>query len=369
MSHIIWRRLLNKLMKKNLNKFLKLIFFIPISWIWEFLHHVRRVFYDYGIYKQFSFHVPVISVGNLTFGGTGKTPFTLWLAKFLFQENKKVMILMRGYKGQLEHKGGVIEAGKKINPDPVIYGDEALLYARHLENATIVVGKKRSENLSFYFPKYTPDVVLLDDGHQHLRIKRKVNIILFDALMPLSEYKVAPMGYMREGFHALKDADFVAIGRSDQVTAESLIALKNLIQPHLPVGMMIAECGHRPIGLFNGAGDLKYKIKEMPQVKIIAVAGIGNPNSFFKLLEKLGARILMKETFPDHHFFSLEEIKSLLVLAKSENAILVTTEKDMVRLKKIIDDDLIFYLGVELTFFTGEEKIKNIIRETLHDKK
>ena len=356
-------------MRKNLFKFLKLIFLTPLSWTWELVHNLRRIFYDYGIFKQYSFHVPVISVGNLTFGGTGKTPFTLWLAKFLYQENRNVMILMRGYKGKLEHEGGVIEAGKKINPDPVIYGDEALLYARHLENATIVVGKKRSENLSFYFPKYTPDIVLLDDGHQHIKIKRKLNIVLFDALMPITQYKVAPLGYMREGFHALKDADFVAIGRADQISTEELVTLKKLIQPHLAPEITIAECGHAPIGLFNGSSSLKYSLDEISKLKIVAVAGIGNPHSFYKLLEKLGAEILMKETFPDHHFFTLQEIKTILEFAKKEGAVIVTTEKDMVRMKKIIDDESILYLGVELKFFSGEEKIKNMIRKILHDKK
>jgi tetraacyldisaccharide 4'-kinase len=354
-------------MRKKFLKSVKYLFLLPLSWVWEFVHNIRRIFYDYGILKQYSFHVPVISIGNLTFGGTGKTPFTLWLAKFLATENKNVMILMRGYKGKLEHEGGVIEAGKKFNPDPYIYGDEALLYARHLENATIVVGKKRSENLSFYFPQYSPDVVLLDDGHQHIKIKRKLNIVLFDALMPLREYKVAPMGYMREGFHALKDADFVAIGRSDQISSEELTALKNLLEPHISPDITIAECGNTPIGLFNGVGTFKYSLEELPKLKIIAICGIGNPHSFYKLLEKLGAAILMKETFPDHHFFTLAEIKTILELAKRENAIIVTTEKDMVRLKKIIDDEAILYLGVELKFFSGEEKIKNMIRETLHD--
>lgn len=363
----IWPKLLVELMRKKFLNTLKLIFLLPLSWVWELVHNLRRVFYDYGILKQYSFHVPVISVGNLTFGGTGKTPFTLWLAKFLAQDQKNVMILMRGYKGKLEHEGGVIEAGKKFNPDPYIYGDEALLYARHLDNATIVVGKKRSENLSFYFPQYTPDVVLLDDGHQHIKIKRKLNIVLFDALMPLSNYKVAPIGYMREGFHALKDADFVAIGRADQISPEELQTLKKLLAPHLPPEITVAECGNAPIGLFDGVGNLKYSLEDIPKLKIIAIAGIGNPHSFYKLLEKLGAQILMKETFPDHHFFTLSEIKTILELAKKENAVIVTTEKDMVRLKKIIEDESILYLGVELKFFSGEEEIKNMIREVLHD--
>lgn len=356
-------------MKNNLIKLFRLIFLYPISLIWEWVHDLRRIFYDYGILKQYSFHVPVISIGNLTFGGTGKTPFTLWLAKFLATENKKVMILMRGYKGKLEHEGGVLEAGKKINPDPYIYGDEALLYARQLENASIVVGKKRSENLSYFFPKYEPDVVLLDDGHQHIKIKRKLNILLFDALTPLTDYQVAPLGRMREGFHALKDADFVAIGRADQVTPAELETLKKFLIPHLPPNVEIAETGHCPNGLFDLAGNLRYQVSELPNLKIIAVAGIGNPVSFYKLLEKLGAKIVMKETFPDHHFFKLEEIKEILAIAKKENAIIVTTEKDVVRMKKIINDDSIFYLGVDLKFFTGEENMKNMIRETLYVKK
>ena len=356
-------------MKKNLTLFFKYTILYPISLIWEFSHDIRRVFYDYGIFKQYSFHVPVISIGNLTFGGTGKTPFTLWLAKFLATENKKVMILMRGYKGKLEHKGGVLESGKKINPDPYVYGDEALLYARQLENASIVVGKKRSENLSFFFPKYSPDVVLLDDGHQHIKIKRKLNILLFDALTPLSDYAVAPMGKMREGFHALKDADFVAIGRSDQVTEEQLNALKNFLIPHLPPGISIANTGHHPNGLYDSAGELKFRVHELSNLKIIAIAGIGNPHAFYKLLEKLGAKILKKETYPDHHFFKLDEIKSILAFAKKENALIVTTEKDIVRMKKIINDEAILYLGVDLKFFNGEEKMKALIRETLYGNK
>jgi tetraacyldisaccharide 4'-kinase len=160
----------------------------------------------------------------------------------------------------------------------------------------------------------------------------------------------------------------VAIGRADQVSLKDLNKLKKLLTPHIPPGVEIAECGHSPCGLFSGTGILKYSLMDIPNLKIIAVAGIGNPKSFYKLLEKLGANILMKETFPDHHFFSLEEMKKILAIAKKENAMIVTTEKDIVRMKKIIDDDLILYLGVELQFFSSEEKIKTIIRNSLHAK-
>jgi tetraacyldisaccharide 4'-kinase len=340
---------------------LKRIFLTPISWVWASIYFLRRICYDYGILRQRSFVVPIISVGNLTFGGTGKTPFTLWLSEYLHSKNKHVMILMRGYKGKLENSSGLIHAGKKINPDASDYGDEALLFARRLTDATVVVGKKRSENLSFYFPKVQPDVVLLEDGHQHIKIKRKLNIVLFDALMPLSRYRVAPLGYMREGFQALKDADLIVIGRADQAKAEKVESLKNLLRPHLPHGIQFAEVGFRPNGFYNASYDLVYTLDQIRNKKVICMAGIANPQSFFKLLEDLGAEILVTESFPDHHFFKPDEINSLLSYAKSEDALIVTTEKDIVRIKKIVNDESIVFLEVDIHFMSGEFETKEII--------
>ena len=348
-------------MEKKSIPLLKRIFYSPLSWIWESVYFFRRACYDYGILRQRSFQVPVISIGNLTFGGTGKTPFTLWLAEYLHKKNKKVMILMRGYKGKLEHSSGIITAGKMMTPDPVEYGDEPLLFARRLEDATIVVGKNRSENLSFYFPKVEPDVVLLDDGHQHIKIKRKLNIVLFDATMPMIRYRVAPLGYMREGFQALKDADLVVIGKADVAGPEKIKTLKKFLQPHLPVGVEFAEVGFRPNGFYNAANDLVLKAEEIRGRKVIGVAGVANPQSFFKLLEELGAEVIVTESFPDHYYFKPDEINALLSYAKSEDALLVTTEKDMVRIKKIIEDDTIVFLEVDVRFLNGEEATTRVI--------
>lgn len=348
-------------MEKNQIPLLKKIFLTPFSWVWGFVYYSRRICYDYGILRQRSFQVPIISVGNLTFGGTGKTPFTLWLSEYLHTKNKKVMILMRGYKGRLENSSGLIYSGKKINPDASDYGDEALLFARRLENASVVVGKKRSENLSFYFPKVEPDVVVLEDGHQHIKIKRKINIVLFDALMPLSRYKVAPLGYMREGFHALKDADLVVIGRADLATPAQIVSLKELLSPHLPRGIHFAEVGFRPNGFYNCSYDLAYTLDQIRNRKVICVAGVANPKSFFKLLEDLGAEILVTESFPDHHFFKADEINALLSYAKNEDALIVTTEKDIVRIKKIVNDESIVFLEVDIYFLSGENETKEIV--------
>lgn len=348
-------------MGKNSIPLIKRIIFSPLAWIWELVYFCRRAFYDYGIFLQRSFQVPVISIGNLTFGGTGKTPFTLWLAEYLHQKNKKVMILTRGYKGKLENSRGIIHSGKKMVPDSIDYGDEALIFARRLVDATVVVGKKRSDNLSFYFPKIEPDVVLLDDGHQHIRLKRKLNIVLFDATMPLSSYHVAPLGYMREGFRGLKDADIIVIGKADIAGEKKVQALRSLLSSYVSVAVPFAEVAFRPNGFYNAANNLVMRPEQIKGRKVICLAGIANPESFFKLLESLGAEVIVTESFPDHHYFKLDEINALLAYAKSEDALLVTTEKDIVRIKKIIEDDAIVFLEVEIHFMCGEEATKNII--------
>lgn len=348
-------------MKKKAIPLVKRIFYSPLSWIWEAVYFLRRTCYDYGLLRQRSFQVPIISIGNLTFGGTGKTPFTLWLAQYLHTKNKKVMVLMRGYKGKLENSSGMIVSGKKINPDPQDFGDEALLFARRLEDATIVVGKNRSANLGFYFPKAQPDVVLLDDGHQHIKLKRKLNIVLFDALMPLEKYHVAPLGYMREGFQALKDADLVVLGKADIAGPQRVADLKEFLNPHLPLGVEYAEVGFRPNGFYNSNYNLVFDVNQIRGKKVICLAGVANPRSFFKLLEDLGAEVIVTESFPDHHFFKPEEIHSLLSYAKNEDAYLVTTEKDMVRIKKIVEDEIILFLEVDLHFLSGEDKTTSLI--------
>lgn len=354
-----------------MNKILQIIKNIllnPLCWMWNFISTTRRVFYEFGVLKQNTFQVPIISIGNLTFGGTGKTPMTLWLANYLTNKYK-VMVLMRGYKGKLEKSSGIIELDQKnfIAPDPIEFGDEALLLSRRIKNASIVVGKNRSENLVKYFPTIQPDVVILEDGHQHIQLKRNLNIVLFDALKPLKRYQVAPMGEMREGFYSLKDADCIIITRADLVSIDRLNALKNFLLPHAPLNIPIVDVGYKPKAFYNSSYDLVFSLDEIKGRKVILVAGVANPQSFFQLVEKLGAEILVMESFPDHHFYGADEINPLLSFAKSEGAHIVTTEKDIVRIKKIISDPLILFLEVDVNFLNGEQDVKNLVDQAIND--
>ena len=180
-----------------MNQVIKRVLFSPLSFVWENFYRLRRSFYEYGFMKKSYFKVPVISVGNLTFGGTGKTPFIIWLTEFFNRESLVPAVLTRGYKGSLENKSGVIKSGQTFRSNPVDYGDEPLLISRRMKNGAVIVGKKRSDNLRKYFGEVNPDVILLDDGFQHLELYRSYNIILFDASMPLEQYKIAPIRYLR----------------------------------------------------------------------------------------------------------------------------------------------------------------------------
>ncbi len=335
----------------------------PLALLWESIYKFRRFCYNYGIYPQNKFQVPVISIGNLTFGGTGKTPFTLWLSKYLGSMDKKVMILTRGYKGKLEHKSGILRSGRRLGYNPFEYGDEALVLARRLENASIVVGKNRSENLRFYFEEESPDVVLLDDGHQHLKLHRNTNIVLFDTLMPLSKYKVAPLGYMREGFSALKDAELIVLGRCDQSSVEQKDKLKSLIREHNKIAPF-AEIAYEPIGFYYSSYEKAFDVDAIKGKNVICVAGIASPLSFYNLVESLGGVIVHKEAFPDHHYFNSDEISRLLEKAEAEDAIIVTTEKDIVKWRRISDDQNVVYLEIQVNFLAGEKETQAIISKT-----
>ncbi|MFI5390338.1 MAG: tetraacyldisaccharide 4'-kinase [Bacteriovoracales bacterium] len=327
----------------------------PFSFIWGGIHSFRRFAYRVEIYPSKKFKVPVISIGNLSFGGTNKTPFTLFLSQLL---NKKVAVLMRGYKGKLENKGGILKV-----PSPLDFGDEAVLLFNSNPEIDIIVGKKRSQNLEKYYPQINSDVVLLDDGFQHLAIKRDLDIVLLDTTMDLLKYKTFPVGNLRENLNSLSDADVVVYTRCDQVNSIKLEKLKSLISPYLRQGVISVESALVPSGVFNHENQMDLDF--LKGKKVHAFCGIGNPHSFFSSLEKLGAKIYKKNIFRDHHFFSEKELTRMLKDKGSKDTIFLTTEKDFVRIPKTFQNGRIFYLGARIKVLKGldelEEKIKTVI--------
>lgn len=346
--------------------FLKSFFLIPLSLLWEKVYKIRRFFYLYGFFKTHEFSFPVFSVGNITFGGTGKTPFTIWLTKFVEERSLTPVIVTRGYKGEKEHSFGILKANQFFSANPVEFGDEPVLIARRLKKGGVVVGKKRLDNLSYYLQDLKPDIAILDDGHQHLKIERDLNFVLFDSLLPISQYEVAPRGYLREGKSALKDADIVIISRVDQAPKSKLSELKSLISEFIPSTTPIAEIVYEPLGLFNANYEKVFEIDHLKDRDVIVVAAVANPVSFFKSIEELGGRIVDQFVFDDHHYFSLTEMEKLLEKSRETNAMILTSEKDIVKMRKISIEIDVYYLEIAVKFISGQNLVENRIEQHLN---
>jgi len=215
----------------------------------------------------------------------------------------------------------------------------------------------------YYFQKELPDVVLLDDGHQHLRLKRDQNIVLFDSLMSLDRYHVAPLGYLREGMSALKDAHVVVLGRVDLVDSYKLESLKKMISAKIREDVPIVGMSYAPVHLEDVSFKKIFDCSEMENKKVIGLAGIAAPDSFFKMLKKLNVDMIDRVTFPDHHDFILEDIESIIEKAERENAYIVTTEKDIVKLRRVVTHPRIIYLYIKVDFVFGAEKLLEKINE------
>jgi tetraacyldisaccharide 4'-kinase len=338
----------------------------PLSWMWESVYRLRRSGYEYGFLPRAAFQVPVVSVGNLTFGGTGKTPTILWLADYFADQGLMPVVLTRGYKGQLENSAGLLRSGQRFRLNPHDYGDEPLMIAGKMKKGAVIVGKRRARNLERYFPEVRPDVVLLDDGFQHLQIQRAFNLVLFDATMPLERYHTAPRGGLREGLSALKDADAVVISRADMVEPARKAALKALLARHYHHAPAMCEVAYRPVGLFDASDVYRFRADELQGRDVVAVTAIASPESFYQALATHGARLVEKVSFPDHHFFTEEEVNDILLAATRHGALVVCSEKDMVKLRRVSQDPRLHCLKVQLEFLSGEDSLKNALVKVLH---
>ena len=338
----------------------------PLSSLWESVYRTRRSMYEYGLLKKEYFKVPIISIGNVTFGGTGKTPMIMWLLDKLESYKLDTVVLTRGYKGNLEHKSGIIRGGQRFLSNPHEYGDEALLISRKMKRGAVIVGKRRAQNLKKYFSKTQPDVVLLDDGFQHIQLYRSFNIVLFDALLPFEKYKTAPMGYLREGLTALRDADAILISRSDQVSEDKLEQLLQMLAKYHRKNLLIGKFGYVPTDIVDCFDEKVMELSDLKGKKVIALSAIASPESFYHLLEKYEADIVKKLTYPDHYFFTHQDVNKILIDCVKENAIIVTSEKDMVKLKKVTKDPRVLSININIKFLSGEEELISKIRSILN---
>jgi len=309
----------------------------PLSWVYELITTFRSGAYRYGWREAFSAPMPIISVGNLTTGGTGKTPIVIALASGLVKAGKRVLILSRGYGATVPLQG--------VRADDPRYGDEAYLIQEEVPEALVLVGRRREEVLRKAMADYHPDYVILDDGFQYMRLKRTVNILLFDGEALIGNGRLLPLGPLRESMKALRRADIIFVTRS--MTQETLDTVERWVRTYHPLGVLpIMPVPFNVAGLRAVTGDSAktqttlIQPEQLAARSIIAFSALARPEAFEKNLLELKLPLLEHKRFADHHAYSEADIKELGRIVKTYTQphqappIVITTDKDWTKARR-----------------------------------
>ena len=319
---------------------------------------LRNRAYDCGLVRLRRAEVPVISVGNITAGGTGKTPFAAWLAGLLVERGRRPAILSRGYG-----------ADPRTGLD-----DENRMLAALAPGIPVVADPDRARGASCAIAEHGADVLVLDDGFQHRRLARDLDIVLVDSLRPFGGGHLLPRGLLREPLNGLTRAGAVVLTRSDQAEPPRLQGIKEAVARYagqVPIALAV----HRPVGLQgSGAGRHggdPFSLEDLREGRWAAFCGLGNPEAFRLTLEGLGAHVARFAVFPDHHRYDSEEVAVLLADARRHGCRgLVTTEKDAIKVEPLLGGASpvpVLALQVRIEVRDGRESLEQRIRSVLGD--
>ncbi len=313
----------------------------------------------------------VVSVGNLTVGGTGKTPVAEFLARELTRMGRRVAILSRGYKSQprplwqrlrersqpraLRPPPRVVTDGRSLLLDSLLSGDEPYMLAQNLQDVAVLVDKDRVKSGMHAIQKFGADTLLLDDGFQYLRFQERLDIVLVDRETPFGNRRLLPRGTLREPPAHLRRADLVIITKCDGAPPAELIAEIRRHNRHAP----IVESRHHPLYLENVNTQERLGLDALAGTRIGAICGIARPESFESGLRALGAEVVYFRHFADHHRFNQDEVLNALERTRARAArFLVVTEKDAVRLPRVERPLVpIYFLRMEIEILRGKESL------------
>lgn len=312
---------------------------------------LRHMLYRLGVVRQQNLALKVISVGNITLGGTGKTPTVIQIAGLLLRNQRHPVVISRGYGRKDESGIVVVSDGGKVLVDAETGGDEPVLIGSVLPEVPVVVGSDRYQAAVFAQQKFNIDTVVLDDGFQHLRLKRDLDIVLVDAADPFGNGKLFPAGILREPLTALKRAQVVLITGEDR--AADLGELKGIIGRNTKARIFTSR--QDPADIIDiMTGDTR-PLAALRGTTVLAFSGIARPASFAAFLRTLGADIRAVIAYPDHHAYKKSDLTALFQRAADENvSMMITTEKDAVRLKQL-NPDGIWALRLELKVVENSE--------------
>jgi tetraacyldisaccharide 4'-kinase len=340
----------------------------------------RLWLYRTRIFRESSPGCLVISIGNLTVGGTGKTPVVEKFARTLQDHGRRVAILSRGYKSKrppllrrlqrrwlgLERlKSRLVHDGERLLLDSRFAGDEPYMLARSLKDVIVLVDKNRVRAALYAVQDLKCDTLLLDDGMQYLALKHRLEICLIDRQAPFGNEHLLPRGTLREPPENLRRASYVFITKSDGGNNQDLV---QRIRQYNRTAEII-ECAHRPLYLHNLYSDEKQPLEWLRGKYIGALSGIARPESFEEKLTALGAKLEITKRFADHHRFTDRELSDFIArCSRRDLDCVVTTEKDSVRFpyRQPSGDVPIYFLRVEIDILTGHESWQSLVDRICH---
>lgn len=329
-------------------------FLYPFSLLYSILVRVWLLLHKQNILKKERLSGYVVSVGNLTLGGTGKTSFCIYIVDALKRMGLKGVVLSRGYKAKRKKH--------LVLPDdnPRDYGDEPVLLARKTK-VPIIIGKNRIKTGNEALDRFNPDVLLLDDGFQYLKLHRDLDILLIDMTSPFGYSKFPPSGLLREPLSSIARADVVVLTRADDITNNRYLFEK--IKKLNPNGLIVKSI-HSPTTLYNLRLKKNFPLSYIRGKKVLAFSSIGNPTSFIRTLSHLGADVVRELPFPDHYLYKETDFKKIeRIVSQCKADMIVTTEKDSVKISRIPFQ--IFVLKVETKIIEGEESFFNLFFQKL----
>ncbi len=345
-----------------------------LSFVYERLVQLRLYFYRKRIFRERALGCLVISIGNLTVGGTGKTPIVEKFARALQAGGRRVAILSRGYKSVPRRRGWlsrlrigdsdsprIVSDGKSLLLDSLTAGDEPYMLAHNLKDVIVLVDKDRVKSGRLAIDKWNVDTLLLDDGFQYLHLKHRLDMVLVDRQAPFGNEFMLPRGTLRETPRNLRRGSYIFITKN---TGESNDKLVKRIRRYNRTAEII-ECAHKPLYLQNVYTSERLPLDALRDTFIGSLCAIAAPESFEGALQKLGAHVDLSKRYIDHHYYTEAELTSFINRCiRRDLVMIVTTEKDAVRMPRLPEAEVkvpIYFLRVEIEILSGHESWEHCV--------
>ncbi|WP_371363097.1 Tetraacyldisaccharide 4'-kinase [Sporomusa rhizae] len=329
--------------------------------------------YRWGILKRHKLPCKVISLGNITVGGTGKTPTAQRLAAFIRDMGYRVVILNRGYRAGWKGQVGVVSDGAKIYMTVDEAGDEAYLLAKSLPGVPVIIGRNRAITGEYAVRNLNAQVIIMDDAYQHWQVERDLDIVLVDTLNIFGNNFLLPRGTLREPLTNLERAHAFLLTKVDQSTSITRDAIKRTLTQYNDQALIV-ESTHTPQCFieieewYKGVRPETVPLEAIKNCSVLPFSAIGNPSSFEQTITDLGGKVVNAVRYPDHHDYTMAEMQFIMQKAVDNNVwALITTDKDAVKIpSEFIHSERplpVYVLSIEVRFHDGYEELMELIKE------